>query len=745
MKLATENRVFESTLKTEAQPFRINANAKAFQILSDRLYEKKELAIVRELLANAVDAHVAVGTKDKPIDLHLPTPLEPYFEIKDYGTGLSEDQIYSLYTTFFASDKTGTNDLIGGLGLGSKSPLAYTDQFSVESRHGGKLARYQIYIGADGVPMVTKMHEIPSIEPSGLTVHVPVAYEHSSGFEAAAREILPYSYVPVKCNSIKPEDIRLKPAFARIQTPEGVTIEILHSRDNTSYVVMGIVPYPVHYRNFGSDTMAYDMLSHIDLRITAPIGMFEIAASREGLSYTKETKDKLEKLCTAAAVPLLEKAVDDVDEAPNMIEAVRRWYNVSNNVYSIAGRLARAGMATAKTRRILESRATPTWQGKDCDILIPEKVSVRFVEQNRRRGTVHTRGVVEGDGKTVRLPLRYFNSIYSQYEHKLYWREKSGIFAPYLETDPQNRLPAMVVFGEKAKVEHLFRQMGIDLATEVTEMSDVKALRTVARQNNKNNLGAAQYDLLIWPDRRMDRLTAAATLARYDDGNLVATTPEQRHTVENQRLFLDSVTSRAVKGACLFVHSSHGKVLEGVLQQGAKPTVWQIFDPGKDRDVLLDIASFDHLRRTSQPCALQVDNKDGWHINDHGYAYGAQFKQLLKALEKEEVDDLLLYIDRNLWHTRLVTHTGSSYDETWTQGMIDAGYFTREEVEANARLMLATLECQASLRQELKKRYSLITNWSKLLYEIYYGSTTHSQQLVSLMTYYLANNKGVQP
>ena len=76
--------------------FRIRNSAKAFNILSSGLYANKIRAIVRELSCNAVDSHTAAGKMDCPFDVHLPNSLEPYFSIRDYGTGLSHEQVTNI-------------------------------------------------------------------------------------------------------------------------------------------------------------------------------------------------------------------------------------------------------------------------------------------------------------------------------------------------------------------------------------------------------------------------------------------------------------------------------------------------------------------------------------------------------------------------------------------------------------------------------------------------------------------------
>ena len=72
---------------TSEANFQINASPQAFRILSSGLYSDKITAVLREIACNAVDAHVAAGKADEPIEVKLPTALDPSFYIKDWGTG----------------------------------------------------------------------------------------------------------------------------------------------------------------------------------------------------------------------------------------------------------------------------------------------------------------------------------------------------------------------------------------------------------------------------------------------------------------------------------------------------------------------------------------------------------------------------------------------------------------------------------------------------------------------------------
>lgn len=179
MKLDANNAVTQiNSTSGEVREFSIEVNPVAFSLLSQKLYKNPTLAVIRELLCNAYDAHVVAGTLDKPIEVGLPTSLSPEFSVTDYGTGLSDPDVMRLYTTFFASNKRDSNSTIGGFGLGSKSPFAVSDTFTVESRFNGVKSIY-VATKDSGAPKLIRMASSPIDEPSGMTIRVPVASNFS--------------------------------------------------------------------------------------------------------------------------------------------------------------------------------------------------------------------------------------------------------------------------------------------------------------------------------------------------------------------------------------------------------------------------------------------------------------------------------------------------------------------------------------------------------------------------------------
>ena len=111
MQLKIAPNVISNTLPNTTQ-YSIKASAKAFKILSDGLYSDKIATPIRELSTNAYDAHVPKGNIHTPFDVHLPS-MQAWFAIRDYGIGMSKQELQTTYTTYFDSNKTHSNDFVG--------------------------------------------------------------------------------------------------------------------------------------------------------------------------------------------------------------------------------------------------------------------------------------------------------------------------------------------------------------------------------------------------------------------------------------------------------------------------------------------------------------------------------------------------------------------------------------------------------------------------------------------------------
>jgi hypothetical protein len=293
-------KVFSNSKNEKA--FTINASREAFRILSSGLYSNKPQAIIRELSCNAYDAHVMAGCTDRPFKVHLPDSWEPFLSIEDFGVGLDDDDINNIYTTYFASTKTQSNDVIGGLGLGSKTPFSYTDTFTIRSRKDAVERIYNAYISDAGSPTVSMVSESDTDEPNGVLITVPIRSADFDIFEREAVNVFKYFKVLPEIN-FGDLDNRV---VTELDEAEGLIINSNTYNAGNVTVIMGNVGYNVKVTDTivpRDKTRAWSFLAKASMTIRFDIGDLSVAASRETISFDDESKEVF--------INKLESIVDD--------------------------------------------------------------------------------------------------------------------------------------------------------------------------------------------------------------------------------------------------------------------------------------------------------------------------------------------------------------------------------------------------------------------------------------------------
>ena len=296
MQLKTAPNVVSNTLPNTTQ-YSIKASAKAFKILSDGLYSDKIAAPIRELSTNAYDAHVAKGNINTPFDVHLPSVAEPWFSIRDYGIGMSKQELQTTYTTYFDSNKTHSNDFVGCMGLGSKTPFTLSDAFTVTSIKDGKKTTVINYLDAD-VPNFSIISEEDTTEASGTEIKfTPAETNTYDKLRESAQRILGYFDVTpnLTIGSTKEE---VKVPTKRLEGEDWYYVDSQLAYSD-SIILMGNVAYPFNFcdvsddfeKKYGwSNTYEYRRLvSNLVFRV--PIGNLDITASREEIGWTNEGRE----------------------------------------------------------------------------------------------------------------------------------------------------------------------------------------------------------------------------------------------------------------------------------------------------------------------------------------------------------------------------------------------------------------------------------------------------------------------
>lgn len=309
MKTASINNTIVNSPNLTATSFGIKEKnlAKIINIVENDIYSDKILAVIREYSCNAYDANVFAGKRTTPIQVYMPSRLEPHFKVRDNGLGLSETDIKEVYTSYGESTKSDSNDFIGALGVGSKSGFAYGDNFVVTSFHNGTKTVYNAAKSAAKREIV-RLYSEPSSEPSGIEVSIPVKHGDDQLFVNKTLKFFKYWDVFPEIFGIDKSRIEEnlnhdKSLFS------GTNWYITKTGDYSSYMytgipvaVMGNISYPVNWElvkqklDDDCDPTVVKILRFITLNnfvIRFNIGDLEIAPSREALQYTDYTVNNI--------------------------------------------------------------------------------------------------------------------------------------------------------------------------------------------------------------------------------------------------------------------------------------------------------------------------------------------------------------------------------------------------------------------------------------------------------------------
>jgi len=355
--------------------FTIEANGKAFRVLSDSLYPDKPKAILRELSCNAYDAHIAAGCPDKPFSVHLPTALEPWLTIRDYGIGLTpeemcgywktvtnedgkEERVFvgGIYNTFFKSTKTTSNDFIGALGLGSKSPFSYVDSFTVISRKDGMKYSFTAYINEQDEPEIVELGREPTDEGNGLEVSMPVKKNDYHVFAEKAKLVLQwFDPQPVVTGAHNWQVATLNP---KVSGSNWVLNTASPYGSHGAMAIQGKVAYPIDAYALDLDHSTtegqlYWNLLRSHLVIQFPIGDLDVTASRETLSYKGPTIQNIKNALKVVAAELPLKFKDVIDACTTEWEARCKFSAILSQVSVLSSVITNDNPFMWKNKRFL--------------------------------------------------------------------------------------------------------------------------------------------------------------------------------------------------------------------------------------------------------------------------------------------------------------------------------------------------------------------------------------------------------
>lgn len=291
---------------------------RALMRINAKQYSDSTTAVIREYSTNAYDSHVMAGHAD-PIEVSLPSLLDPFFEVRDHGVGMNVDTFRLIYTRFGTSDKTESVLTNGQMGIGSKSGVAYTTQFVVTSVKDGIRTEAKVVREPDWTLALDVYDEYPTDEPNGTVIRVPV--HNVDEFRHKAQEFFKF-WLPGRVL------IDGKPSVHHVG--QKIAKNLYYSANwNTSYVVLANVAYRINnpaalFRE--SKLASLNFVAYVDDLAdefgNAPI---EFTPSREDLEYSDLTKKTLQDIINKFESDLKKTAQDEINKAKSHAEAYTAW------------------------------------------------------------------------------------------------------------------------------------------------------------------------------------------------------------------------------------------------------------------------------------------------------------------------------------------------------------------------------------------------------------------------------------
>ena len=177
MKLAQNTNTHMSSNITEQDQFGMDQKDMPHitNILRNQMYSDKLMAILREYSTNAYDAHADRNCQNIPIEVTFPTTTVQTLKIRDFGYGLTEEDVMKTYIKYGSSTKRNSNAFTGCLGIGCKSGFSYSTQFTITSYKHGRKSSYLAKINEHNVGTISKtINSVPSDESSGVEISIPI-------------------------------------------------------------------------------------------------------------------------------------------------------------------------------------------------------------------------------------------------------------------------------------------------------------------------------------------------------------------------------------------------------------------------------------------------------------------------------------------------------------------------------------------------------------------------------------------
>lgn len=245
-------------------------------------------SVVREITSNCFDSHAEANVDDAVVINIDKDDSGYYIEFCDVGTGLSPQRIKEIYSKYLNSTKEDSDDFIGCWGIGSKSPLSYTDMFFITTVSEGIEYQYIMRKGEKS-PRIEKLTETPIEERNGTKIKIYMVVSSDTGkfVDECKKQLAYFDNVYINISDI----VKSVYSFSfnndyKITEGNHFKIKDINNPYQGLHLCLGKVAYPIDWNNLG---ISSNRFSSLNLALKFEIGELPITFTREDIKYTEES------------------------------------------------------------------------------------------------------------------------------------------------------------------------------------------------------------------------------------------------------------------------------------------------------------------------------------------------------------------------------------------------------------------------------------------------------------------------
>ena len=277
-------------------------------------YSYPERAIIRELTANARDAHIQAG-QTKPIKLTVKNNSDQkyyskgfWFEIRDYGNGVSKEYLDNEWCEIGLSTKSESNDQVGAFGIGRMTPFCLAESFSITTFQNGKAHSYVMSENSSGVFQNTFLGTRDTNEENGLKIQFKTNKGHINPEHFFNVQFLD---VPLDA-TVDGQKIKMKSHSSYDWHGDDYSLS-----NRGGFVIYGGIAYEPVYTSY---------IGGSPFNVTIPLGELEVSSSRESLSRTPENCDLIKKYQEKAKNNIKKSIQKKIDACSSRKKAFNLYY-----------------------------------------------------------------------------------------------------------------------------------------------------------------------------------------------------------------------------------------------------------------------------------------------------------------------------------------------------------------------------------------------------------------------------------